>query len=380
MAQFLVVENAAFMDIVKKANTAAAARGEAYEKAAGIVIEFDAETQQVRIRATNLDIFYIEWIDYVEVCDESFRWRVASKLLNAIAQQLPSGTGKTVKFEVLAAKPGKLTGISGTYRVSLPLMDPNTYPHWGIFDPSELELVSGFTSAIQQVEWAASTDEVPANLKGVHFDGARVYATNKIKAAYAALTVPVTESFTIPAGVVAQLVKTNGGGNAKLLYKGDRLLVLPDDHTQIQVICYGGTYLPVQMLWKNPPANWFTVDKGQILEVLNRALPVTQNDRQPGAFIVLGKERLAAYGSSGHDGPTSGDAMAVPGFLDHPRSKYYFTPENLIQAIEAAPSNEVTIQYELDVPKKPWIISAGEQYSAVISPRAIPSGTTDNEE
>jgi DNA polymerase III sliding clamp (beta) subunit (PCNA family) len=328
VGQFLIVENAAFMDVVKKANQAAAQRAEAYAKAAGVVIEYDPDTKQVRIRATNLDVYYIEWLDYVEGGEEPFRWRVASKLLNAIAQQLPVGNGKTIKLEILAARPGKLTGISGSYRVSLPLMDPNTFPAWDIFDPSDLEMVTGFTDAIQQVEWAAASEDIPAILKGVHFDGDRVYATNKVKAAYASLKAPTTGSFTIPAAVVAQLVKTNGGGNAKVRYDGERLLVLPDAHTQIQVICYGGEYLPIQKLWENPPSSWFTVDKGEALQVLNRALPVTQNDRQPGAFILLGKGKLIAYGSSGYDGPTSGDEMVIPGFLDHPISKYYFTPEN----------------------------------------------------
>jgi len=39
MAGHLVLETAAFQDIVRKANTVAASRGEAYEKAAGIVLE-----------------------------------------------------------------------------------------------------------------------------------------------------------------------------------------------------------------------------------------------------------------------------------------------------------------------------------------------------
>lgn len=375
MAGYLVLETAAFLDIAKKANTVAASRGEAYEKAAGVVLEYNGTV--VCVRATNLDIFYTEWIEHLGVSTEQFSWRLSSRLLNAISNSLPTGTGSTVRLEVKPESEYRLTFTSGkNMRASMPLMLMNGFPDWGVFSPDTLIEVPGFTRAISMVDWASSEHETPAVLKGVHFDGERVYATNKLKACWARFVMNTTEPFTIPAAVVAQLVKTNGGGDAKLEYLGDKLHIMPNNHSQIQVIAFDEKYPNVQMLWNTVPPHWFPIRKTPALEVLNRAVPLGTTDRQPGMYVKLGKQELVAYAKTETDGATSGDTLELLGYLDHPRVEYFFVPSVLIAAVENAPEEDVTIQYDRDNPGRPWFISCGDEYSALISPRRQSSPAT----
>jgi len=329
------------------------------------------------VRATNLDIFYTEWLDPQSLSDTPFTWRLSARLLTAIANSLPNGPSATVKLEVKAGAENKLVFTSGkTMRASMPIMSLDGFPEWGVFAPDTLVEVPGFTRAISMVEWATSEHEVPAVLKGVHFDGERVYATNKLKACWAKFKMSTTEPFTIPANVVAQLVKTNGGGDAKLEYQGDKLHIMPNNHTQIQVIAYDEKYPQIRMLWDKVPPDEFVIPRTAALAVLNRAVPLGTTDRQPGMYVVLGKGQLVAYAKTETDGATSGDTLETPGYLNHPRVEYFFVPAVLIAAVENAPEERITVLYNREQPGKPWFISCGDEYSALISPRRQSSPAT----
>ena len=364
--RFLVLENAGFADVIKKAATVAASRGEAYEKAAGIIIQ--SNELGVTVRATNLDIFYTEWIDPIEQSDEHFIWRVSSKLLSSVTGALPIGPGKTVTITNDDDKPGYLTTLSNRYRSSLPLIKIDTFPDWGVFDPDIMTETKGFSRAISLVEWAASTNQDPPKT-GVHFTGSMVAATNGYRVATAAFAMPTSEPFTIPAGTVGQLVKANGGGEAKLRYDGNRLLVLPNAHTQIQVTAFGAQYPNISRVLTTIPPDEFEVNKEEFLSVLRRAEPLSNTDRTPGIFLRLGNKTISAYAITEVDGASAGDVMDSPGHLDHPVRTYFFIPTNLIAAIETAPDSVIKVKYWLDNPAGNWFIYSGNEYVAIVAPR-----------
>ena len=370
MLQYLEMENAALAAVIKNADSAAAQRGEAYNKAAGVVIESNG-AGMITVRATNLDIFYTEWLDVKSASPDPFTWRLASRLLVAIASSLPSGPGKFARMEVTDADPNRLKFKSGTAKASLPLMPLDTFPTWGVFSPDNLVDVPGLTRILTMVEWAVSDDETPPVLRGVHFDGSHVYGTNRLRAARAQFEVGmITEPFTIPVDVVGRIIRTAGGGDSKVEYLGDRLHLMPNPHTQIQVIAYEEKFPNIANLWiTNQPPDEITISRTRALEIFNRALPISVTDRQPGMYVVIGAEKLAAYATTEDGSASSGDVIEITGHGRHVRTQFFFIPQNLIAAFDAAPSENVQVNYDRNDPAKPWIISCGDEYSAIVVPR-----------
>jgi hypothetical protein len=64
-----------------------------------------------------------------------------------------------------------------------------------------------------------------------------------------------------------------------------------------------------------------------------------------------------------------GDAIEVDG-ADHPRCQKFFTPRNLSDALNAAPSEQVEIHYDIENARKPLKIDGGSGFTALVMPRS----------
>lgn len=363
----LTFETATLADAIKKAEKVAPSRGQAFDKAAGIIMEVDPQSPvPVVVKATNLEVFWMEWISALEADGPETTWRLPSKLLAGIIGSLPLGTGRTVTMqEMVDGASRQIILTSGRTKSRLNLFDHEYYPVWSAFDPDDLIQANDLGGRIAQVEWAAAKAEPP--ISGVHLDGEHVVATDRYRLCRVPLSVPDLEQpVTVPAGVLAGLIQQTGETN--IAVTGEQLLVMPDEHRQIRTVLFGQDYPSLKKIMSREYDNKVKFKKTGLLELINRALNFVGSDRFPTLRLYLGKEEIAVI--MGH--PELGqlnDILEVPGYCDHGRVEVKFSPRNIMDALTNAPNDEVELHYSLDGLGRPMKIDGGSGYEAWVMPR-----------
>lgn len=356
-----VFETATIADSVTKAARVAPTKGEAFDKASGILMELDPEDNTVTIRSTNLKVFYLEVVDAIEVTGEE-TWRIPSAVLSAIVTKLPIGTGKTVTME----KKGNIVHIaSGKTKAQIRTSEHTYFPEWGPFDPDKLEMVPDLGARIQQVEWAAHADAHP--IDGIHLDGANAVATDRIRMAIVPCEAePIYKPITIPAGILKPVL-SNLRDVAIGIDEG-MFLMMPDTSTQIRTRIYDEPYPDVpRTLAKFSYTHSVKVSKNGLLEIMDRAA-IFASTRDPRITFIIGKGEIAVMCSE-QDMGLLGDVITCDEGGEHDRHKIMFTPKNLLQSVQAAPSDQIEIHYNMDEIKFPIKIDGGSGYMCVIMPR-----------
>lgn len=355
-------ENATFADSVQKAARVAPTKGEAFDKASGIILEVDADEGTVTLRSTNLYIFYLEVVDVVEIEGEGI-WRLNANNLSAVASKLPIGSGKLVTLE---QKGGEVHLKSGRTVAKFRMMDAEYFPDWKAFDPEQLEIVPDLGARIQQVEWAAMTDH-EVLYSGIHLDGTHVMATDRIRAAMAPCEAePIFRPITIPAGILKPIM-TNLRDVAVGIEDG-MFLLMPDVSTQVRTRIYDKEYPKIQRIFEQEFPQSVKFRKTALLEIIERAVIFAQSDRSPKMQFIIGKNEIAVMCSD--DMGLLGDAIELSGDqADHPRHKIVFTPKNLTDAVAASPSDEVELFYDTSKSDKAVKIDGGSGYLAMVQPR-----------
>lgn len=357
-------ENATIRDVIGKASRVAPTRGSAFDKASGIVMEVDIENNEIVVRATNIEIFYMEIADSIEMSGTSASWRIPSGIIDGICSKLPISSGKTVTFDDEAGHSLKIT--SGRMRANIRIMDTDYYPRWEAFDPSELETVSEFGARIQMVQWAALKNGEPP-MTGVHLDGEFAIATDRHKIAMVPCkATPLYKPVTVPAGIFTPLMKSLG--DVRLGIQDNMLLIQPDDSVQIKAVIFGNAYPNIPSVLKRNETGSVTFKKALLLEIIDRAMVMAARDRLPLLKMFVGQEEIAVMMTDKEIG-LLGDVIEVPGHAMHDRMTICFTPDNLTGAINNAPSDEITMYYHLGEPNKPVRIDGGSGYESLIMPR-----------
>ena len=364
----IVFETATFADVVKKADRVAPSKGNAFDKAAGIVIEVSPSMNSVVVRATDLNIYSMEWVDYVSAEGPDTVWRVPSKLFAQVVTGLPIGSGKTIKLEEVNNN-GKthLALSSGRTKAKFNLMQVDHYPAWSAFDPTGLIKADSLGGKVALVEWAAAKSDATTQLEGVHFDGSRVVATDRYRLACTELHIPdLPTAVTVPAGILGQILKQTG--EVMLGVDEHQLLIMPDQATQVRAILYGGEYPKVDRIMNREYPDVLKVRKTPLLEVLNRAASFAGADRFPALKLFFGREEIAAMMDNEEVG-LLGDVVEVPGYATHNRVQIIFTPKNIIDAIEHCPNDEFEIHYNHENPEQIMYLNGGSGYEAWMVPR-----------
>jgi DNA polymerase III sliding clamp (beta) subunit (PCNA family) len=114
--------------------------------------------------------------------------------------------------------------------------------------------------------------------------------------------------------------------------------------------------------------NEVEVPKTPFLDILNRANQFAGADRAPLLKIIVGREEVAAMMTNQEIG-LLGDVIEAPGQAEHPRVTVGFTPRNLIDAVNKAPSSKVKIRYDHTKPARPFLIEDGTGYEVWVVPR-----------
>jgi DNA polymerase III sliding clamp (beta) subunit (PCNA family) len=358
-----VFENATIADSIQKAARVAPSKGEAFDKASGIMMELDSTDNTVTIRSTNLDIFYLEVVDAIEVEGDS-AWRFHAITLPGVLSKLPIGSGKTVSFEQVH---GEVHVKSGRTTAKFRLMDASHFPEWKPFDPELLELVPDLGARIKQVEWAAGTDSNMA-FSGIHIDGQHLITTDRYRLAVVdcdserALDEPVT----IPAGILKPLL--SGLRDIAIGVLDGNFLMMPDQSTQIQTRIFQEKFPTVLPLMDRNWPNSVKFKKTGLLQIIERAVVFAQRERDPKLSFFIGKGEIGVMCADQEMG-LLGDVIEISSQADHARMKILYTPKNLQEALENCPSDEVVFYYDATNPQVPTKLDGGSGFQALVMPR-----------
>ena len=358
-------ENATIRDVIGKAARIAPTRGSAFDKAAGIHLTVDAENNEVTVRSTNTEVFYMEIVDVVSIEGPSCVWLLPSGLLDGICSKLPITSGATVAFDNDGSQ---MKIATGRMRANLRLMDPTYYPDWKPFDPTGLSPVSDFGGRLQQVQWAASRTAAPP-LTGIHLDGRIAGATDTFRVAITPCEVPqLYEPVTIPAATFTPLMKTLG--EVKIGQEDGHLLVMPDDSTQIRAVIFSDKYPNLHAVLKRSEPDAVLISRDQLVEMIDQAMVIGARDRAPLLKMILGQQELAVLMEDQELG-LLGNVMELAGQANHDRHYIGVTPDNLTSALRAAPNDQVSLYYTVGAPMKPIRLDGGSGYECLIMPRNL---------
>lgn len=358
-------ENATIRDVIGKAARIAPTKGSAFDRAAGILIQVNETDNQVIVKSTNTEVFYMEVVDVVEIIGESVNWLIPNLLLDGICSKLPITSGATIAFE---ADNVQIKLATGRMRANLRLMDHTYYPRWDAFDPAQLSPVSDFGGRLQQVQWAASKTQPPP-VSGIHLDGAIAGATDQFRVAITPCEIPqLYAPVTIPAATFTPLMKSLG--EVKIGQEDGQILVMPDEATQVRAVIYPQQYPNLQKVYKRDETAVVMVKKDYLLDMIEQAMVIGARDRTPLLKVILGQEELAILMEDQEMG-LLGNVMEIGGQATHERQYIGFTPDNLTSALRAAPNDDVTLYYHQGMPMKPVRLDGGSGYEVLIMPRNL---------
>lgn len=361
-------ETAALADALRRADKVAPSRGEAFDKAAGIILEIQEKV--VVIKATNLETEFATWITPIEINGPAVRWRLSSKIFTEVIGKLKT-TGNLFRLTLENDK-GSVKLTHSRTKAAFGLMDTSQYPDWIPFTPDEMEEVEGLAEISARVAWAASkSSSIP--LTGVHFTGKIAIATDRYRICCVPLTMTLKEPITIPAGVLDAVLPPR----APVLVKVDdhKLYIMPDEYTQISTVKYGVDYPPIERIIKREYPQLVTVNKSHLLDMMDLANTMAATERNPIMRLFLGNETIAVMMEAQGEGHL-GDLMEIPGQATNQRLERKFNPGFIIGALENSPHHEVTIGYETapDLQGTPLYINGGngvEFWVAPLSPQAV---------
>lgn len=361
-------EIAGLADTLKKAFACTPKKGAAWDKSAGIVFEFNpTDRESMIIRATNLDVYYMEWVDALKVSgpDSFVRWRFPSALITGVVGSLPIGSGKTVTFEDKTGECKQLQMTSGRTKSRFNLIDTSMYPTWPAFDPTDLSSVGEFGTKMEQVEWAC--DKSHEILRGIRFDGENLYATNRYRLAVVPFKTGMTEAFTLPAGILSSILKKTGDG-VKIGADEHQFYLMPDEHTQVRTVLLAGPYPNVSRIMEQEKPDTIQFNKNQLNEMIVRSLNFSGSDRIPTMRIFIGQEEVRVMMSNEELGMI-GDVLELPGQCDHDFLEIKLTPQNLQDALAQSPNDLVKLHYDRTKSTGILLIDGGGGYRAWVMPR-----------
>jgi DNA polymerase III sliding clamp (beta) subunit (PCNA family) len=353
-------------DSMKKAGRVAPAKvGSAFDKAAGIVLDIDPNSSApCVVRATDVEVFYLETVDVIKAEGDPVRWRLPSVILANVIGGLPATSGKHVTISQFS--PTQVEIKSGRMTCKLYLNPNPYYPEWNPTDGHALTTAPNFGGNITRVEWAASKSG-PAPLNGVHLTGEYIIATDSYRIARVPCKIDLPRPITIPAWTIGPLLKQMGDVEVGL--DGTLFVAMPDEYTQIKTVTLGENYPPVERIAATQYENEITFRRTELTAQIQNASSFAGADRAPVLQLYIGRQELAVYMENQEIG-LFGDVIELPGQADHPRVRIRMTPKMLIDALNNAPNDNVILKYHLDSPKKPICIDGDSGYEVWLAPRA----------
>lgn len=341
----VVFETATLADALKKAEVCAPrmnANDQAFGTAAGIMIHIrPGETDPIRVRSTNLEVFYDEWVDSIEITGPAADWRIPVSKFTGVIAALPIGTGKTVKL----TSDGRFLNLqSGRTKGKVAMIPTDGYPHWEPYTDADSVIVPNLGTRLNQVAWACDDKEEP--FTGIFFSGSYLMAMDRRRAAMVPCEVPMLsgQPLTVPAKFLTPILRH--AGDVRVGIEGSMLTISPDEHTQIRCRVFGS----------NPPSPKFistvydsalAIDKSLLVDTIQRMLNISKGNKDsvPVVKMMIGGESMSLRVDVTGSEEWVEDSIDLAGQANHWPVVLLFLPKTFIDAINKAPDEKIMLSY-----------------------------------
>jgi DNA polymerase III sliding clamp (beta) subunit (PCNA family) len=372
MTSKITFEIGTLADVIRRAGSVAPSKaGNSFDRAAGLVLDVTpGDDVKCVIRATNLDTYFTEVIDAVEAEGDDVRWRLPSKPIDAILSNQAGASNRTVTLSDSTTEK-RITIASGRLRAGLNLIDNEGYPD---FDAAtDIEMVSAelLGPAIERISWAVDKTATDV-LSGIHFDGTYVVAGSRQRVARMPMEMVLERPVTVAPGMLGALLRQRG--QVQVGIDGTMLVIEPDDFSRIVCNTYGMPYPDVSKVCREDFEHKIEVKRDHLVASINSTLAVVGADRNPKLSLFFGKGAIAVFMENDEVGKAR-DIIDVPNFAQHDRAEVCFAPQYLLDALNHAPSDKVSLLYNLtNIERSPVCVDGGGGYMVWLAPRAKHGG------
>lgn len=230
-----------------------------------------------------------------------------------------------------------------------------------------------FALAVGQVGVSAARDDVVPALAGINLsfsgDTVELASTDRYRLGITrvGLTSPV-EAFDVlvPAKTLGDLARAFAAdGGQVLLSLADETLLLRNHDRSAWVRTLSGPYLPYRRIVPDETPISATVDRIALRDVVKR-LSVVADGMTP-IWLEYGVGSVRVYAGSGDDA-SGAETLPITGSGDP--LTVAFTSQLLLDAINSFATEELTMSYTGG--RKPAVLTGGESYLHVITPRLLP--------
>lgn len=356
------IETAAFADATAKAARVAPTKGAAFDKAAGLMLEFDPHSpdRPVTVKSTDLESTFLTRLPAQKGSGDASAWRLPAGLLAGFLSQLPMGPGSTV---TLSDKQDKISLKSGRTRANIHTIDASSFPRFAWFDGSELKAVSNLAQCLQQVAWAVDSDGGTV-IGGVHIDGKRLVACDRTKLAEIPCVVSIDDPITVPLQALAGTMRNTA--EIKVRATDKRLLLMTDQDTQATSRIYAEPFPSLDSLRSRVEQNPHSIEVSveAFSAVLKRQMVLCRGERYPSVKMTLGDGVISIEMDVPDLGTMEDEFDCKGGSLVS--TVILFSPTLLVSALGAARTPIVTLTY--DGPLHPVAVVDGAGYRCIAAP------------
>lgn len=331
-------ERDVLVEALGSAGRAAAGRGTSLPVLSGVRVELVGD----RLRLTGTDLELTISVDISVAGDADGVTVLPGRLASEIVRALPAGS---VEVEVSEDEARIAAGRSD---FSLRVLPAEEFPR--VAEPSgePVTLPSAeLATALSQVVRAASSDDARPILTGVllaaEAGGLRLVATDSYRLAVRDL--PGTDVLAegqhvlVPSRALQELARVLSGGDTLAVRLGERDASFEVGGTRLTTVLIEGEFPPYQRLIPQTQPNRLTVGREVLLEAVRRvkllareATPVRLAMSADGLELVAVTQDVGQAHES-LDAKFEGTDLTVA-----------FNPDYLLQGIEVAPGDEVTIE------------------------------------
>lgn len=371
-------ETAGIAAAVAKAARVAPSKGMAFDKVAGIMMEIDptyTDHHACTIRATNLEVDYLEWVRPIEIKgDDPWSWRMPSLVFSGFMSGLPIGAKSQVTITE-DEDTGRVILKSGRRIARISPIMGDSFKSWEPYDASDLKEVTGLASRITQASWATDPEAIP--FSGIHINGKHIFATDRYRMVRIPCEVPIARPVTVPLDTLAPILKSVE--DVRLGVDDRSLMLMPDEYTQMRTVIYDAPYPEIERAMWEDMTRVVKLPRQTLRDtVASMTSLVGRGERYPrialtinptGMILDMEVESVGSmtdevavleYTTSDGGEPEAGEETVL-----------YFTPTYLTDALDHTRAPQVTLGYRPDQPYRSAKISDGEGFDAWLMPRKL---------
>lgn len=277
------VHAALLHEALTRAAKIAPTKGEAHDKAGGIVIDF--EPLEAHVRASNLEMTFYQKVP----ADVKVSGRVRFGLvIQQFVAGLPMDKDQEVRFlrkdKQLVVQFGKTKTKATVNQIE------GEFPMIEWYDMDDMVEAHELGNKVASVAWAAESDATPP-INGVHINGKTLEALSGKQCAQIAAEIPVEEPVTAVIKDLVPLIKM--GTDLHMMARNGKIILALDEFTQVTATTVLGNWPDLtRKMQEIEFTDTFTLPKKRLIDGLDRMLAFVRNDRIPRIFFVITKDSI----------------------------------------------------------------------------------------